>query len=537
MLELQTCSTREFVPDFFEREIRATVNGVCEIPPGVDRSSYRTINLHVCLTGFSVPANVAPFCVLSRSSGHGHEEYARTEVQWYNVNARFIRPFTLCVAAGDPELLFFDIYDVACTSDSLSTQTPLGCAQLDLNSLLASRTHSVSLDVSRHRSPLTLGRLQVAYTDIAAGFCGSLCFRFALADFVSPGPFFRRSAPYFEVSRLCAHSRALIPVFKSAVAPDGRWERVELLLQFLCGGDLDEVVRISFYDFVARGRDHRAGFVDTTVRVLCGQPAFEIHSERGDVVGRLAVAVRAKVARPRFDEYRLRGLQIAPMLAVDFSSSRISFFTTNRVQHIATGVLTYGNLINGVFDNLRHICCNQHWRAYGFADFPQRKLMPLSMNRTQRRMRSVKALMSAYWSFRDRTSYPERAPLAPVFAEARTAAGAIWKEHRAITLVIVLTNGRFCDLQDAIDQIVDAEDEPVIAIVATIGGTGRDVEGAFHPAGGGLRHSDGRTVRREMVNVMSYEKNCLCADHSLETRMVPAIHKMALEWIERVGFE
>jgi hypothetical protein len=284
------------------------------------------------------------------------------------------------------------------------------------------------------------------------------------------------------------------------------------------------------------GRDHRVGFIDTTVRVLCSQESFPIHSDRGELVGRLLVEHLGQITRPRFPDYRLKGVQIAPMLAVDFSSSHISFFTTNRLQHISNGLLTYGNLINGVFDNLRNICINQHWLAYGFADFPGKKLLPLSMNKTQRKMKSVKALMSAYASFRDRASYPESARLVPVFAEARRVAGENWRNHRAITLAVVLTNGKFCDLQEAVNELVEAQGEPVLVMIATIGVISREVEAAFHPVSGKIRHTDERTVDRTMVSLMSYEKNCLCADHGMEVRMVPSIHQMALDWLDQCGF-
>jgi hypothetical protein len=325
-------------------------------------------------------------------------------------------------------------------------------------------------------------------------------------------------------------------VFKSVVSSDRKWDRVEIALQFLCAGDLNQVIRINVFDFMAMRRDRRVGFTDTTVRVLCSQGSFDLRSDRGELVGRLLLDHRAPITCPRFPDYRLKGIQVAPMLAVDFSSSYVSFFTTNRVQHISNGILTYGNLINGVFDNLRNICLGQHWLAYGFADFPERKLMPLSMSRTHRKMKSVKALISAYWSFRDHASYPENAPLKPVFVEARSVARERWEQHRAITLVVVLTNGRFCDLPDAVNELVDAQEDPIIVILVTIGGTPREAEMIFHPPDGKLRHTDGRAAERTMLNIVSYEKNCHCADQGLEARMVPSIHKMGLEWIDRVGF-
>lgn len=538
MLEIQEPTTREFVPDYYSREIFALVNGRIDIPATEDVSTYRVITVNVQLSS-RIKQNADPFCVLSRESKIGSEEYARTEVQWYSPQPKWIRPFTLCFRPGATELLQFDIYDAFSTSQALTSQIILGGCQLDLGALVDSPTKCVDVDVVGHGSDKTLAQLHVTYWDIQPQCFGALMFKFIIRDLATPSHnIFRKKEPFFEIFRLHTPSGTFIPVYKSATREKDKatWEHVDIPLQYLCGGDMTQIIRICLYDFVILGSDHFVGFVDTTVEVLLSSPTLSIHNERGEVTASIEVVHLARITRPRFGDYRLKGVQISPMLAVDFSSSKVSFLKTNRVQHIDNGVITYGNLINGVFDNIRHICGNQRIAAYGFADFPGEKLVPLSLNKTRRQMKSVKALMSAYTRFRDKIEYPKTACLAPVIAEARSVAKARWEENHAITLVIVLTNGVFCDLQEAINELVEAANEPIMVTMAVIGGTRRELDTAFLPPGKRLQHMDGRSTQRAMVSLIRYEKNCICADQSLETRLMPGIRRMALEWLDVSGF-
>jgi hypothetical protein len=292
---------------------------------------------------------------------------------------------------------------------------------------------------------------------------------------------------------------------------------------------LNQIVRIMFFDFVAQGRNRQIGFFDTTVGMLCCDISFGIHSPSGAPVGRFEVKLLELVDRPLFHDYRLKGVQVIPMVAVDFSSSPVSFLVTNRVTHVGTGLFTYGTLLSGVFDNLRNICINQPLRAFGFADFDHRKVIPLGKANSHRK--SVKTLMASYLSFRDASSFPEKAPLAPVFAEARNIARG---RPGAITVSIILTNGAFSDLQRAVDELVEAENEPLIVVIVFVGGTRREAEAAFKTP---MRHTDGRTTQRTMVTLIGYERNSSCADLSLEARLVPAIRHMGLEWLGRTGFD
>ena len=539
MIEIQENTTREFVPDYYTREISAIVNGKIDVSATEDLSTYRVININVQLSS-RIKKNADPFCVLSREGQIGYEEYARTEVQWYSKQPKWIRPFTICFKPETTELLMFDLYDTFTNTQALTSQIILGGCQLDLGALVDSPTQSADLDVIGHDTDATLSTLHVTYWDIVPQCYGALMFKFIVSGLESPSHnIFRKTEPFFEIFRFHGPSGTFVPVFKSATREkaNATWERIELPLQYLCGGDLSQVVRICLYDFVLLGRDHFVGFVDTTVEVLLSSPRLQIHNERGDMTASIEVVHLARIDRPRFGDYRLKGVQISPLLAIDFSSTKVSFLKTNRVQHIDNGVFTYGNMINGVFDNIRHICCNQRITAYGFADFPGEKLMPLSLNKTHRQMKSVKALMTAYTRFRDAVQYPKSACLAPVIAEARRIAREKWERNHSITLVIVLTNGKFCDLQQAINELVEAANEPIMITMGIIGGTRRELDTAFQSAGNRLQHEDGRSTTRMMVSLIRYEKNCICADQSLETRLMPGIRRMALDWLSISGFD
>jgi hypothetical protein len=139
--------------------------------------------------------------------------------------------------------------------------------------------------------------------------------------------------------------------------------------------------------------------------------------------------------------------------------------------------------------------------------------------------------MASYQSFRDASSFPEKAPLAPVFAEARRIARG---RRGAVTVSIILANGAFCDLQRAVDELVEGQNEPLIVVIVFVGGIRREAEAAFKTP---MHHTDGRTTERTMVTLIGYERNSSCADLSLEAKLVPAIRQMGLEWLGRSDFD
>jgi hypothetical protein len=538
-------TTREFTHQSYMNEISSNINGYPIFPPhnaDFAPGSLRVINIHVSADNLSNGkffTNTDPLCTLFIQGPHGWQEYGRTEVCWNIVNPLWIRPFTYHVRDG-PQLLMFSIFDIICDSLSLSQQRPLGDCQLDLAALLSSPRQFVDLEIIGGETDAK-GVLHVHFYDIAP--CqGSLFFHFSLRNLVGG---LRKPNPFFVIQRLSPKGDAWISIYKSKVmagkaAPD--WDRVELSLQFLCGGDLQRLVRIQVYDCKRMNTGNLIGFVDTSVGILMESPkSLQLCDAKGRKPGVLSATLVQHWTGPRLFDLRLRGVQLGAMLAIDFSSTSIDPLKTNRVAHAEVGVFSYHAAINDTCDLLHPLTMGQSYLAYGFADFPgTEKLVSLTMGKMEHQrdfIPNLKHLIRLYSVAKHKTLYPNRACIAPVIRRAREVAQMRWAEERTITLLVVLTNGRFCDLQEGINELVMAQYDPVCVIMIVMGGTRRELNNAFKHKHGLISDSAGNVTKRRVISMGSYLEDQVYPDERLPQKLAPAAKKMARQWLELIHFE
>jgi hypothetical protein len=527
--------TREFTHQSYQDEIDANINGFPIFPPqNADQpaGSLRLVNIHVSAEGLSnrkLFSKADPLCALYVAGSHGLHEYGRTEVCWNIANPLWVRPFTYHVRPG-PSLLIFSIYDIISTSASLSEQRGLGECQIDLIDLLAAPDHSVDLDIENGS-----GVLHVRFYDMEP--CqGSLFFRF----FLRLPSQIRRPNPFFIVERLSAHGQAFIPVYKSRVISQtcqADWENIELSVQFTCGGDFTRLVRLRVFDCRRSNTENCLGFVDTSVDVIMSSPqSFKLCDASGKHTGEFLVTLLNHWTTPRLFDFRLRGVQLAAMLAIDFSSTPLDQIYSNRVQHLNTGAFSYRTAINDTCDLLNPLTMGQPYVAYGFANFPgELKLSPLDDARDF--IPSAKRLIQLYDLAKQRTMYPSKARIAPVFRKAREVAQRRWAEERTITILVVLTNGRFSDLQEGIDELVEGQDDPLCVIMIVMGGRRRDLDRAFRKKHGRIQNRNGTKTKRRVLSMGSYLEDQVYPDERLPQKLAPSAKKIARQWLELMQFD
>ena len=533
-LKMKQMTTRDFRHESYREEIKANVNGHPIFPPHhaeIAPESYRIINIHVCAEGLTNAhffSNTDPVCVMFIEGSHGLQEYGRTEVCWNILNPLWIRPFTYRVREG-PQLLTFGIYDVVCDSVSLSDQRSLGEAQVDLGALLDTPTHAMSVPIENPGCSHGNGILHIHFYDLQ--ICqGSLFFRFS-------AKMARKARLFFVIQRLSTLSGDWVAVYKSNMKSKvnkAEWDQVELAVQYICSGDYDKLMRIKMYDGKHCNTDSCIGYFDTSLRkMMSGDPeVFQLSDEHGKHVGEFTAVLENHWTRPRLFDYRMRGVQLAAMIAVDFSSTPINQIYSNRLQHTDTGVFSYSAAINDVCDLLHLLTSGMAYQAYGFADFKgENKLISLTVNHERDTIRSTKALLQLYETMKEKTTYPKHCVLTPVFQKAIEVAQTRWREEHAITILVILTNGRFTDLRDAIDVLVAGEEAPLATVMLVMGGRRRDLDSAFRHKHGRITDSAGHKTKRRVISIGSYLEKQVYPDERLPKKLAPAAKKMAREWL------
>jgi len=537
--------TREFTPKCYEDEISSIINGNPIFPPGYleeDFNKYRIIQIHVSAAGLKNSAffaNYDPFCVLNLMGPRGFKEYARTEVCWNMPSPLWVRPFTY-VIKNEPEILFFEIYSVHNQCHSLKRQQAIGSCQIDVVDLLKSSKHSLKLDIMAPDSDKTTGVLSVTYIDMKP-CVGALYLRVSCSKIISSKRTLKSANPFFMILRHCPFSNEFIPVFKSAVRSKTHaadWEVVELPMQFLCGGDLDNPIQLRVYDYFPSSEDSLIGFFVTTPRLLIEKKVstFDLRDESGGKShGIFRIEFIENFSRPRLYDFRLKGVQMCAMLAVDFSSTPVDIVYSNRLQHTDSGVFSYRSAINDVCDSLHPLTLGQPYYAFGFADFPDKKLIPITLSTERNSVPTVKTLLQAYGTVKESSLFPDRASLSPVFLKAREIAYQKWNEERTITTLVVITNGKFTDLDQAITTLAESEDAPFSTVMILMGGARRDIDHAFKKKGGFV-YAEGIVPRRPMISVLTYNEDMIYPDNKLPLKMVPLAKRMARNWLEMSNY-
>lgn len=529
--------SKDFMADSYLDEMPCRVNGYRYVKLNGPR---RVINIAVAAKGLPngrLFTKSDPVCVLSLNGPRGFREFARTEVCWNSLEPYWVRTFTLGVKSESSEMLMFDIYDVVSANYNLENQVHLASAEIDLWDLLERPGQFAKLDLV-NKAGSVVGKLLINFTECEKDVKGSLFFRFKADQLKSPSRTVRSANPFVIIQRLIPETSHLVNVYKSQIRNGTNypeWKKVELALQFLCGGDLDLPIRFNILDYQPRGKDDVIGFFDTTTRMIMesGVSVFDIVSKKGQRVGKFTVEFIEKIEKKRFLDWQVEGIKMAPFLAIDFSSTDYDALYTNKVQHQDVGPFSYSYAINDVCDSVRPLTLGEPYLGVGFADYSSEKVWNLSMNKDRESVPTARTLLNMYFRAKTKATFPNRAPLAPVIARAREIAKKRWEDDRVITLVVVLTNGKFCDLQAAIDELVDAEGEALVTVIMVMDGTRRDLEEKIGRNDGYLVHSNGTVARRSLVHLLSYHTDKVYPDHKLSLRILPVIRRMACEYLEQ----
>lgn len=549
MVELPL-TTRQFTPESYDDEITANINGSpifpphnADIPPG----SLRIINIFVSAKGLpnvKFFSKTDPLCAMFVQGDHGWHEYGRTEVSWDILNPLWIRPFTFHVKEN-PELLRFEVYDIISDQCTLGAQKQIGECEVELSTLLRSPTHSLELTIFDPKNQEPKGILNVHFYDIAP--CqGSLFFNINCRKLVKKRSF-QHLNPFFILQRFPKYSQQFTAVYKSSVKrnttnPD--WENVEFALQYTCSGDTSTSVRILVMNHKDKDFDNMIGFIDTTFDFLKeqGKVEMDLHDNEGHKTGQINISFVQHFERPRLFDYRLRGVQLSTMFAIDFSSTSYDGLYSNRIQHSDSGNFSYRAAINDLTDVLLPLTMGQSYLAYGFADFPgDEKVFSLtSVDKISKRSEYIpnaKNLMHLYSSYKEKTMYPPKCRLAPVFRKCREIAIQRWREEHTISILVILTNGKFCDLPEAIDALVEAEKDPLVVLMVVLGTNRRDLDNTFKNKNGVICNSTGHMTARKMVTLTTFQEEKVFNLSRLPRKLNMSVKKMARQWLEFTRFE
>ncbi|OHS96336.1 hypothetical protein TRFO_09978 [Tritrichomonas foetus] len=588
--------SRELSPESFKESITSTVNGNTLYPPPSETATHpHIINIHC--SAESMPKSTFfskkdAICVMYTPCKHGWHEYGRTEVCWNILNPIWVRPFTFRID-GNFESMHFKVYDVNENSYDMSHQDEIGCCEISVNDFLkhSSETNYLQLSLFNNKTGRQTGMLNLYYFELVPHIYGSLFFRMSVKDLKSPGRILKAN-PFFVISRLHKMTGRFVPVYKSAIMSrkcECYWEDIEIFMQFFCGGDLDLPMRITFHDYKTNGFKTIGEIITTIGQLkLAGECKFyitpilpqqhetqqlqpsshsssqtqdesqqyqqylttQLNSEQiqqlqiqyqqkstKDTKGVFFTKLQSECSLPRLFDYRLIGVQLSPMVGIDYSSTVVSFTFNNIGQHLENGVFSYRYCLNDVCDLLTPLVMGQPYSTYLFADFPnEQKIKSLALNKQTDTLPDVLSVLMSYERAKRTIKFPKKCYLTPLIVKAREVSRKRWNESRSITVLVIITNGKFEDLKNAIDCFVEAENDPLVTIIVSMGGNRKDLDHAFKHHHGIIENSLGKKTSRRTVKLTTYLEFKTYPDPRLPHHITPCAKKMARMYLESIEY-
>lgn len=513
-------------------------------------------------------------CVLFIEDSQGRREYARTEVIWNQDEPNWVKNITLEIFPQMNELLSFEIYEIISNNRNIEHQKLLALTSIELSSLIQSLNNYVQLPLSIAGTNETSGYLELNFYELKLDVEGSYIFLFRVDDFHSPTRIIKNPRPYFIIERLNESNNQYVNVYKSEVikhlkSKSAEWSYVQLNLQAICGGDIDLPLRITLYDYLStKHTDNKNGFIDTSLRRLIETKDFQFIDSNGKGTAHLHSELISKIEKPSFFDFKLKGLKIQPILGIDFSCTKINYVDSNRLLHFDNGQFSYIAAITEVYDSVYELVKDQSFISYAFADFKGTKVIPLfcenmkenkaiqmkinqsknvccsytpknfMMMPTQERNSerksyhsSIKSIVESYDYTKHHITYPEHSLLEPLINKALKDAQNRYEVDGTISLLIILSNGVFSDLNKAINRLVDADGAPLITLFVLMDGMRNDIYDSIVQKKGKLVNSIGQKSKRKLAEVVIYSDGNMFCDQRLDTEIVPSIENMATEFL------
>ena len=455
-----------------------------------------------------------PFAVVTHmQEGSGAVVLGRTETIHNTTSPQWIKIFLLDYEFGTPMKVVVSVFDDCSTSgNETKAAQPMGSAVFDIPEILGTRGATKA-----KRIPATGGTIYAhvrkAITDIGV-------FRLQLSanNLKNTEGFtnLRKSDPFYEISRRGCSDGGVgtAPtwdnVFRSSVQNDTLnpvWDTAAVLdLGMLCGGNLDDPLRISIYDFEKSGRHVLMGQVETSVNGLVQASttgAMEL-TVKSDKTGKLNI-VRADVSTPSpsnesttiterlasttiaenpvvpldkatFLDYVTGGCRLNCVVAIDFTGSNGDPRKAGTLHHLdENSDNPYEKAIKAIVPILAKYDTDQHFPVVGFGakyNGVVNQCFQVGENEESLRVNGVlESYRSVFKTGLVMSSPTDFTQVMEVAAQRSTKALQQAQQHgqQSYTILLIVTDGAVSDVNATAACVQTLYDHPLSIVIVGVG--------------------------------------------------------------------
>eukprot|EP00271_Cylindrocystis_brebissonii_P017658 TRINITY_DN4666_c0_g1_i1.p1 TRINITY_DN4666_c0_g1~~TRINITY_DN4666_c0_g1_i1.p1 ORF type:complete len:727 (-),score=154.97 TRINITY_DN4666_c0_g1_i1:2291-4471(-) len=460
------------------------------------------------------------------------EEIGRTEVIKDTQSPQFVQQTRFLYMFEENQKLLFRIYDMEGDASPSSADVVLEGKQVlgeamtlvpeILLSAGKSKTWHLAAEGTEFDEDSNVGGITVRAEEVSLG--QNLAAITVHARNLLKMDWFSASDPFVIVSR---HNEddTWTPVYKTEVVVDSKspdWAVIKITLQHLCQGIRSRLIKFEVLDFDVNGKHPSMGYVTMTVHELeeaagKGIP-FElmkpVRKRKPDgplkACGQFFVDEYSIVPRPTFLDFVFGGCKMSFMVAVDFTASNGDPNLPGTLHYVDPELghsNAYEKAIKAVGDSLQFYDYDRRYPAWGFGgklpNEPVSHCFALNGNDDKPEVKGVAGILEAYHSSIQRVGLAGPTLFTPVMKAACERAAALWsQENQKYFVLLIITDGCIADLDDTVEQLVEACKLPMSTIIMGVGQANFDWMEVLDAQNNKLAKENGEKAIRDAVSFL-----------------------------------
>jgi len=407
-------------------------------------------------------------------------EVGRTEVIRDDLNPNWTKQFVLDYYFEEIQRFKVRVYDEdKLNEENLSSHDFIGQCWFDLSQVVKSNGMALLCPLmkgDRDRGQLIIHGEEM---DQSKEF---LRMQVSGRDLANKDGLFDKSDPYLTALR-CKEDGTWSRVWKSDIIMDNLnpdWNEAVLNVQQLCNGDKDRPIKFEIWDFDRyNDHDYMGEFTLTVNEILAsgggdGIPVMEVKKGKSKQRGSAMVNYSEIMRVPTMMDFLAGGCEVSLMVAVDFTGSNGEPSNPASLHYIdpsGDAQNDYQRAIDRVGRVLEQYDTDKKFPIFGFGGKFGGKLshcFPLFGEGEE--VEGADGLLITYEGAMNEVSLSGPTLMNQVLAEAkRRAAEDKNSGEQKYSVLLVLCDGQFQDIDQSINKLVEADDLPLSVVIVGIG--------------------------------------------------------------------
>ncbi|CAM9106956.1 unnamed protein product [Scytosiphon promiscuus] len=338
-----------------------------------------------------------------------------------------------------------------------------------------------------------------------------------------------------------------IPCYKTEVAkgfPPRPWAPIELSSQILANGDPYRPLLIEAFTWKKSGAHRLLGFCKASINDLKSKGDSGLQNMLLDTEGRsLTLRSCTLTPQPSFFDYIAGGMQIGFTVAIDYTASNGNPSRPGTLHyHDPSGRTSneYGQAIQSVGGVLEYFDDDRRFPLYGFGGRlgDQSKMSHcFAVNRDEKdpEVEGIEGVLETYRNSLNCIHLSGPTHFAPVIKKAASlAAATVTKDpsRQQYSILLLITDGVICDLDETIEAIVASSDYPFSIVIVGVGKANYDSMRKLDGDDVRLVNRAGKRASRDIVQFVPMRQFKGKSNHALAKEVLYEIPAQVIEYME-----